>query len=497
MLRALGERPDRPLAAPPTQRAAGTCSRLGSAVTAADRARRRRRSAVPCSTASSGRTAASTPRRRPRRSRGRRARSPTSCPWYSSVHRGAGYKSRQPPRPTRTRAAAALAFAGRDPDGDDVAIICRNTTEAINHLAYRLRLEPDDVVADDRRRAPRQPAAVGAAWRSAATSSAAPTARSPSTTSIAALDAVAAPAAAGDHRRVERHRLDAAARRDHRGRPRRAACRCVVDAAQLAPHRPLPRRRRLRRVERPQDVRAVRRRRARRPPRLRSPTATRSSPAAAPSTSSISTRSCGPTRPSARRPGSPNVIGAVALHARDRRARRASAGTRSPRTSTHGGAGCAPGWPPIDGVRLLGPASTATRSPSPRSSSTACPTRSSRRGLSAEFAIGVRHGCFCAHPYLMRLLDLSPDEVDRYRADVLRRRPARHPRRGAGQREHLDHRRRRRPAARRASARSRPASPRPSTTRRTRSPATSGPPATRPAGSTPTAPSAPPRPRDG
>ena len=27
-----------------------------------------------------------------------------------------------------------------------MAIICRNTTEAINHLAYRLRLEPDDVV---------------------------------------------------------------------------------------------------------------------------------------------------------------------------------------------------------------------------------------------------------------------------------------------------------------------------------------------------------------
>jgi hypothetical protein len=39
--------------------------------------------------------------------------------------------------------------------------------------------------------------------------------------------------------------------------------------------------------------------------------------------------------------------------------------------------------------------------------------------LSAEHAIGVRHGCFCAHPYLLRLLDLSPAEVARYRADVL------------------------------------------------------------------------------
>jgi hypothetical protein len=40
--------------------------------------------------------------------------------------------------------------------------------------------------------------------------------------------------------------------------------------------------------------------------------------------------------------------------------------------------------------------------------------------LSAEYAIGVRHGCFCAHPYLLRLLDLPPDEVTDYR-DALRR----------------------------------------------------------------------------
>src|SRR5205085_1348575 len=40
-----------------------------------------------------------------------------------------------------------LAFAGRAPsDERDVAVMCRNTTEAVNHLAYRLRLAPDDVV---------------------------------------------------------------------------------------------------------------------------------------------------------------------------------------------------------------------------------------------------------------------------------------------------------------------------------------------------------------
>ena len=68
-------------------------------------------------------------------------------PWYSSVHRGAGYKSQQATDAYEQARAAALCFAGRRPDADDVAVICRNTTDAINHLAYRLRLEPQDVVA--------------------------------------------------------------------------------------------------------------------------------------------------------------------------------------------------------------------------------------------------------------------------------------------------------------------------------------------------------------
>jgi len=69
-------------------------------------------------------------------------------PSYSSVHRGAGYKSQLSTRAYEDARAAALAFAGRPAGapGDDVAIICRNTTEALNHLAYRPRLTPGDVV---------------------------------------------------------------------------------------------------------------------------------------------------------------------------------------------------------------------------------------------------------------------------------------------------------------------------------------------------------------
>ena len=36
--------------------------------------------------------------------------------------------------------------------------------------------------------------------------------------------------------------------------------------------------------------------------------------------------------------------------------------------------------------------------------------------LSAEFGIGVRHGCFCAHPYLIRLLGVGREGVARARA---------------------------------------------------------------------------------
>lgn len=67
-------------------------------------------------------------------------------PWYSSVHRGAGYKSRHATSAYEAARRAALCFAGRSPDSGDVAIICRNTTEAINHLAYRLQLQPDNTV---------------------------------------------------------------------------------------------------------------------------------------------------------------------------------------------------------------------------------------------------------------------------------------------------------------------------------------------------------------
>ena len=66
-------------------------------------------------------------------------------PSYSSVHRGRGFKSRVATAAFEEAREEVLSFLGRDP-ARDTAIFCRNTTEALNHLAYRLRLKSDDVV---------------------------------------------------------------------------------------------------------------------------------------------------------------------------------------------------------------------------------------------------------------------------------------------------------------------------------------------------------------
>jgi selenocysteine lyase/cysteine desulfurase len=66
-------------------------------------------------------------------------------PWYSSVHRGTGRKSHYATAACEHARAADLGFAGRA-HRDDIAVICRNTTEAINPFAYRLRPASEDVV---------------------------------------------------------------------------------------------------------------------------------------------------------------------------------------------------------------------------------------------------------------------------------------------------------------------------------------------------------------
>jgi len=67
------------------------------------------------------------------------------APWYSSVHRGSGFKSQIASEAYEEARQVVLDFFGANPD-DYVAIFGKNTTEAINKLSYRLELDKDDVV---------------------------------------------------------------------------------------------------------------------------------------------------------------------------------------------------------------------------------------------------------------------------------------------------------------------------------------------------------------
>lgn len=65
--------------------------------------------------------------------------------WYSSVHRGAGFKSQIATEAYELAHDLVACFVGADLETNTV-IFGKNTTEALNKLARRFPLEPDDVV---------------------------------------------------------------------------------------------------------------------------------------------------------------------------------------------------------------------------------------------------------------------------------------------------------------------------------------------------------------
>jgi selenocysteine lyase/cysteine desulfurase len=67
-----------------------------------------------------------------------------ALPWYSSVHRGAGFASQTSTRLYEAARSAVHRFVNaRD---DDVVIFVRNTTDALNTLAHAVRFDPGAVV---------------------------------------------------------------------------------------------------------------------------------------------------------------------------------------------------------------------------------------------------------------------------------------------------------------------------------------------------------------
>ncbi len=66
-------------------------------------------------------------------------------PFYSSVHRGTGFKSRLSTEAYDHAHEIIAQFVGANPDTNTV-IFGKNTTEAVNKLSFRMNFAPDDVV---------------------------------------------------------------------------------------------------------------------------------------------------------------------------------------------------------------------------------------------------------------------------------------------------------------------------------------------------------------
>ncbi len=329
-------------------------------------------------------------------------------PWYSSVHRGAGYKSRTATDAYERARAAIVRFSRRTEAGQDVAIICRNTTEAINHLAYRLRLNPDDIVVTTviEHHANLLPWARVARLRFV--SNARPTARSPSTTSSPRSTHRPArscwPSAARRTSPAGCHRSSTS---PERHAPVGSRCSSMPPSS---PHRPLV--------------------------GPRHAFAGDGDPflAGGGAVDLVDLDEVVWTDPPEREEaGSPNVIGAVALHAAIDEFEGIGGAHRTTRRAGQAAA--------LRSRRDPRPHRARTRSqyaePANRDVHNRRCAPLARRGTIERRARDRRPpGCFCAHPYLLRLLHLSEDQVHLYRRDAVLGRPSANARGGASQRHH-------------------------------------------------------------
>lgn len=334
-------------------------------------------------------------------------------PRYASVHRGAGYKSQVATGLYEDARDAMLAFAGREA-GDDVAIICRNTTEAINHLVYRLDLDADDVVVTTvvEHHANLLPWSRAARCRYVecgvdgtytlgdveAALDASPRPRLITLSGASNITGWMPPLEAVIEAAHERGIL------------------VVVDAAQLAPHRPLPVSADFvawsgHKMYAPFGAGVLvgpRRAFSEGDPFL----------AGGGAVDIVDLNEVVWTSPPDREEaGSPNVVGAVALHAAIEELTRIG-WSAILEHDQHLSRTLRQGLAAIPGVTLLGPGASDETLPVAAFTVDGVAFALVAARLSAEFGIGVRHGCFCAHPYLTRLLGLNSEQVDRFHSQV-------------------------------------------------------------------------------
>jgi selenocysteine lyase/cysteine desulfurase len=345
--------------------------------------------------------------------------------WYSSVHRGTGFKSRVATQAYDDARDSVQQFVGANPR-EHVVIFGKNTSEAINKLARRLPLDRNDVVLVSLL----EHHSNDLPWRN-----------------VVSVDHVAAgPLGELDEADFDRKLEQYAGRVKlvavtgasnvtgflppiHRlaEKAHAAGAQILVDAAQLAPHRPIA----IGALDDPAhlDYLALSAHKMYAPFGTgaligRRDTFERGAPDySGGGTIEIVTVDsiewAGP--PDRDEAGSPNVVGAVALAAAIK-ALQAIGLTAIADHEAELTAYALERLRAIDGVRLYGdpdPASTANRLGVIPFNVAGLSHFLVAAILGAEFGIGVRNGCFCAHPYLLHLLGLSPEEADAVRQNML------------------------------------------------------------------------------
>lgn len=346
-------------------------------------------------------------------------------PYYSSVHRGTGFKSRLSTEAYDRAHEIVAAFVGADPETNTV-IFGKNTTEAINKLAYRLSLPPGAVVlttqmehhSNDlpwRRHAQVVHAAVTPEGRLDETDFDAKLAQYGKR--VALVTVTGASNVTGFLQPI--HRL---ARKAHA-----AGIPILVDAAQMAPHRPVD----MRPDDDPEHLDYV----VLSAHKMYAPFGTGAliGPKGAFLQEAPEYTGGGTVdvvtldevhwagMPDRDEAGSPNVVGAVALAVAAQTLMEVGMET----IAEHEEALIAYALErlqTVPGVKIYGETDPA------RAAAKVGVIPFNLEGVSHfllaailgyEGGIGVRSGCFCAHPYVVHLLDLPPAEASTWREQLL------------------------------------------------------------------------------
>ena len=335
-------------------------------------------------------------------------------PWYSSVHRGAGAKSQYSSARYEEARETVARFVGADP-ATHVVLFPRNTTEGLNLLAFRLGLTRDDVVVTTavehhanllpwRRYAQLRVVDVGAAGTFATDDVVAALDERPAPRVLAVTGASNVTGWLPDLPAI-------AAAAQERG------VLVVVDGAQLVPHRPVAM------AATGIDVLAFSGHKMHAPfgagalvvPRRLlaggEPFLVGGGAVKAVSFDEVIWADC-PDRDDA---GSPNVVGVVALAAAAAelggpwadRLRHEDALVRALDRELA----------TVPGLRRLG-AVSGDRLPVAAFVLDGLPHGEVAARLADDYGMGVRSGCFCAHPYLTRLFGLTEDEVRQFHEDA-------------------------------------------------------------------------------